>query len=76
MTLERGRKLRLVAMGAKRGGDVKRQHIKQPVTSPAVGCAGELVAQARLLMRGWLVGNINRGGMMNAPAVDLMAAIQ
>jgi hypothetical protein len=40
----------------------------------AVGAAGELVAQARLLMRSWTVGNVNTGGMMNAPAIDLFAA--
>ena len=40
----------------------------------AVGAAGELIAQARLLIRGWIVGNVNAGGMMNAPAVDLLAA--
>jgi hypothetical protein len=39
----------------------------------AVGAAGELIVQARLLMRGWTVGNVNSGGMMNAPAVDLLA---
>jgi hypothetical protein len=27
-----------------------------------------------LLVRGWIVGNVNSGGMMNAPAVDLFAA--
>jgi hypothetical protein len=43
-------------------------------TSQAVGAAGELIAQARLLMREWIVGNVNSGGMMNAPAVDLLAA--
>jgi hypothetical protein len=42
-------------------------------TSGAVGAAGELVAQAALLMRGWVAGNVNSGGMMNAPAVDLVA---
>jgi hypothetical protein len=42
--------------------------------SQSVGAAGELIAQARLLMRGWIVGNVNSGGMMNAPAVDLLAA--
>ena len=42
-------------------------------TSGAVGAAGELVAQAALLLRGWVTGNVNSGGMMNAPAVDLVA---
>jgi hypothetical protein len=43
-------------------------------TGQAIGSAGELVAQARLLVRGWVVGNINSGGMMNAPSIDLFAA--
>jgi hypothetical protein len=42
-------------------------------TGQAVGAAGELVAQAALLLRGWVTGNVNSGGMMNAPAVDLVA---
>lgn len=41
--------------------------------SQAVGSAGELIAQASLLMRGWVAGNVNSGGMMNAPAVDIVA---
>jgi hypothetical protein len=40
----------------------------------AVGSAGEHIVQARLLVRGWTTGNVNTGGMMNAPAVDLLAA--
>jgi hypothetical protein len=40
----------------------------------AIGSAGELIVQARLLVRGWTTGNVNTGGMMNAPAVDLLAA--
>jgi hypothetical protein len=40
----------------------------------AVGPAGEHIVQARLLVRGWTTGNVNTGGMMNAPAVDLFAA--
>lgn len=40
----------------------------------AIGAAGELIIQARLLVRGWTTGNVNSGGMMNAPAVDLLAA--
>jgi hypothetical protein len=40
----------------------------------AIGSAGELIVQARLLVRDWTVGNVNTGGMMNAPAVDLLAA--
>ena len=40
----------------------------------AIGAAGELIVQARLLLRGWVVGNLNTGGMPNAPAVDLVAA--
>lgn len=43
-------------------------------SSQAVGAAGELIAQARLLSRGWTVGNVNSGGYQNAPAVDLIAA--
>jgi hypothetical protein len=43
-------------------------------TGQAIGSAGELVAQARLILRGWIVGNVNEGGMMNAPSVDLFAA--
>jgi hypothetical protein len=39
----------------------------------AVGSAGELIAQSRLMLRDWLVGNINTGGMKNAPAIDLLA---
>jgi hypothetical protein len=42
--------------------------------SGGTGAAGELIAQARLLVRGWTVGNVNTGGMMNAPAIDLLAA--
>jgi hypothetical protein len=42
--------------------------------SQTIGSTGELIAQARLLVRGWLVGNINTGGMRNAPAIDLIAA--
>jgi hypothetical protein len=41
--------------------------------SQATGSAGELVAQACLLLRGWVAGNVNSGGMMNAPAVDIVA---
>jgi hypothetical protein len=41
--------------------------------SQSVGAAGELIAQARLLMRGWITGNVNSGGYMNAPAIDLLA---
>jgi hypothetical protein len=44
------------------------------MASQAIGSAGELIVQARLLVRGWTVGNVNTGGMMNAPAVDLLAA--
>lgn len=40
----------------------------------AIGAAGELIVQARLLVRGWTAGNVNSGGMMNAPAIDLLAA--
>ena len=40
----------------------------------AIGAAGELIVQARLLVRGWITGNVNSGGMMNAPAIDLFAA--
>jgi len=40
----------------------------------AIGSAGEHVVQARLLVREWTVGNVNSGGMMNAPAIDLFAA--
>jgi hypothetical protein len=40
----------------------------------AIGSAGELIVQARLLIRRWTAGNVNTGGMMNAPAVDLLAA--
>src|SRR5262249_38859288 len=40
----------------------------------AIGSAGELIVRARLLVRGWTAGNVNTGGMMNAPAVDLLAA--
>jgi hypothetical protein len=40
----------------------------------AIGSAGELIVQARLLLRGWTTGNVNSGGMMNAPAVDVLAA--
>ncbi len=40
----------------------------------AIGAAGELIVQARLLVRGWIAGNVNSGGMMNAPAIDLLAA--
>lgn len=42
-------------------------------THQAIGAAGELVAQARLLVRGWIAANVNSGGMNNAPAVDLVA---
>lgn len=42
-------------------------------SSQAIGAAGELIVQARLIVRGWLTGNVNSGGMMNAPAVDLVA---
>jgi hypothetical protein len=58
--------------------------VKQPRASPAlperphmaqaIGSVGELIVQARLLVRGWTAGNVNTGGMMNAPAVDLLAA--
>ena len=34
----------------------------------AIGSAGELIVQARLLVRGWSAGNLNTGGMMNARA--------
>jgi hypothetical protein len=44
------------------------------MASQAIGSAGELIVQARLLVRGSTVGNVNTGGMMNAPAVDLLAA--
>jgi Holliday junction resolvase len=40
----------------------------------AIGAAGELIVQAKLLLRGWTAGNVNTGGMMNAPAIDLFAA--
>jgi len=39
----------------------------------AIGSAGELIVQARLLVRGWTTGNVNTGGMVNAPAIDLLA---
>jgi len=39
----------------------------------SIGAAGELIVQARLLVRGWTAGNVNIGGMMNAPAVDILA---
>jgi hypothetical protein len=39
----------------------------------AIGSAGELIVQARLLVRGWTTGNVNTGGMLNAPAIDLLA---
>ena len=42
--------------------------------SQAIGSAGELIVQARLLVRGWTTGNVNTGGMLNAPAIDLFAA--
>jgi hypothetical protein len=42
--------------------------------SALVGSAGEHLVQARLLVRGWIAGNANSGGVMNAPAVDIMAA--
>lgn len=32
-----------------------------------------LIVQARLLVRGWTTGNVNTGGMVNAPAIDLLA---
>lgn len=41
--------------------------------SQAIGSAGELIVQARLLVRGWIAGNVNSGGMRNAPAIDLVA---
>jgi hypothetical protein len=44
------------------------------VQAQAIGSAGELIIQARLLVRGWTTGNVNTGGMMNAPAMDLFAA--
>ena len=44
------------------------------MASQAIGSADELIVQARLLVRGWMVSNVNIGGMMNAPAVDLLAA--
>jgi len=47
---------------------------KHLATGQAIGSAGELIAQARLLVRDWTVGNINKGGMMNAPSIDLFAA--
>jgi hypothetical protein len=40
----------------------------------AIGSAGELIVQARLLVRGWTTGNVNSGGMLNAPAIDLLGA--
>jgi hypothetical protein len=43
--------------------------------SQAIGSAGELIVPARLLVRGWTTGNVNTGGMMNAPAIDLFAAM-
>lgn len=46
----------------------------KPHMARAVGPAGEHIVQARLLVRGWTTGNVNTGGMMNAPAVDLLAA--
>jgi hypothetical protein len=54
--------------------DGEKDSIRQGIPSQAVGSAGELIVQARLLMRGWVAGNANSGGMMNAPAVDLFAA--
>ena len=39
----------------------------------AIGSAGELIVQARLLVRGWMAANVNTGGMMHAPAIDLLA---
>jgi len=42
----------------------------------ATGSAGELIVQARLLVRGWTTGNVNTGGMMNAPAIDVFAVKQ
>jgi hypothetical protein len=39
----------------------------------SLGSAGELLAQAALLRRGWTTANVNSGGMMNAPAIDLVA---
>ena len=41
---------------------------------PAIGAAGELIVQARLLIRGWTASNVNTGGMVNAPAIDIFAA--
>ena len=34
--------------------------------SQATGAAGELVAQASLLLRGWVAGNVNSGGRRNS----------
>jgi hypothetical protein len=53
---------------------MKIEPTMEKVGSGAVGAAGELIVQSRLLMRGWVAGNANSGGMMNAPAVDLFAA--
>jgi hypothetical protein len=55
---------------------MKKQMAKLPRNSGsevAFGSAGELIVQARLLVRGWHVGNVNTGGMMNARAIDLLA---
>jgi hypothetical protein len=43
------------------------------VRSQAIGAAGELIVQARLLVREWVTGNVNTGGMKNAPAIDIFA---
>jgi hypothetical protein len=40
----------------------------------AIGSAGELIVQSRLLVREWTAGNVNAGGMANAPAIDILAA--
>jgi hypothetical protein len=55
----------------KPGNDAVRNH--ELATGQAIGAAGELLVQARLLVRGWTTGNVNSGGMMNAPAIDLVA---
>src|SRR5258707_13368687 len=54
-----------------------RPHFELPARGPAmthtqriaqaVGSAGEHVVQARLLVRGWIVGNVNSGGGVDAP---------
>ena len=43
------------------------------MTAQAIGSAGELIVQAGLLRRGWIAGNVNSGGMRNAPAIDIVA---